>query len=42
MYGEDLLVAAGLDYKPYLKMIGERPAMQKVLADRKAAFAAAS
>jgi glutathione S-transferase len=37
IYGEDLLVAAGVDYKPYLKMVGERPSVQKVDADRKAA-----
>ena len=37
VYGEDLLTAAGLDYKPYLKMIGERASSQKVIADRKAA-----
>jgi glutathione S-transferase len=37
IYGEDLLVAAGIDYKPYVKFIGERPSAQKVLADRKAA-----
>ena len=42
VYGEDLLLAAGIDYKPYVKMIGERPAAQKVLADRKAAQAQAS
>lgn len=36
IYGEDLLLAAGLDYKPYVKFIGERPAAQKVVADRKA------
>ncbi len=35
--GEDLLIAAGVDYKPYLKMIAERPSAQKVDADRKAA-----
>lgn len=40
IYGEDMLLAAGVDYKPYLKMIGERPAAQKVNADRKAAQAA--
>jgi glutathione S-transferase len=34
--GEDLLVAGGVDWKPYVKMIGERPAAQKVSADRKA------
>jgi glutathione S-transferase len=37
IYGEDLLLAAGVDYKPYVKFIGERPAAQKVVADRKAA-----
>ena len=37
VYGEDLLLAGGLDYKAYIKMIGERPSGQKVLADRKAA-----
>ncbi len=37
VYGEDLLLAAGVDYKPYIKFIGERPSAQKVLADRKAA-----
>lgn len=36
IYGEDLLLAGGVDYKPYLKMIGERPSAQKVTADRKA------
>jgi glutathione S-transferase len=35
-YGDDLLLASGFDYKPYLKMIGERPSAQKVTADRKA------
>ena len=39
IYGDDLLAAAGVDYKPYLKFIGERPAAQKVVADRKAAQA---
>ncbi len=38
VYGEDLL-AAVVDYKPYMKMLGERPAVQKVAADRKAATA---
>jgi glutathione S-transferase len=37
IYGEDLLLAAGVDYKPYLKLIGERPSAQRVVADRKAA-----
>lgn len=36
VYGEDLLLAAGIDYKPYAKMIGERASAQKVVADRKA------
>jgi glutathione S-transferase len=36
VYGEDLLLAGGIDYKPYLKMLGERPSAQKVTADRKA------
>ena len=35
--GEDLLLAGGVDYKPYIKMISERPSAQKVVADRKAA-----
>jgi glutathione S-transferase len=37
IYGEDLLVAADVDYKPYLKMIGERASARQVVADRKAA-----
>ncbi len=37
VYGEDLLLAAGVDYKPYLKVVGERPSAQKVVADRKLA-----
>jgi glutathione S-transferase len=36
VFGEDLLLAAGVDYKPYLKLLGERPSAQKVAADRKA------
>lgn len=39
IYGEDLLMTAGVDYKPYMKLIGERPSAQKVMADRKAATA---
>ena len=35
--GEDLLLAAGMDYKPYIKMIGERESSIRVAADRKAA-----
>lgn len=34
--GEDLLAAAGVDWKSYTKLIGERPTAQKVAADRKA------
>jgi glutathione S-transferase len=37
VYGEDLLQAGGVDYKAYVKFIGERPTAQKVAADRKAA-----
>lgn len=36
-FGEDLLLAGGVDYKGYIKFIGERPTAQKVVADRKAA-----
>ncbi len=36
IYGEDLLIAGGVDYKPYLKMVSERPSAQKADADRKA------
>ena len=35
--GEDLLVAGGVDWKPYVKFIGERPSAQRVVAERKAA-----
>jgi len=34
--GEDLLAAAGIDWKSYAKRIGERPSAQKVSADQKA------
>lgn len=40
-YGEDLLLAGGVDYKAYVKFIGQRPTAQKVVADRKAATAPA-
>ncbi len=36
IYGEDLLVAHGIDLKAYLKLIDERATAQKVKADRKA------
>lgn len=35
--GEDLLLAAGVDWKGYSKLIGERPAALRVVSDRKAA-----
>ena len=38
VYGEDLLAAAGIDCKPYLQFIGQRPSAQRVVADRKAAM----
>ncbi|MBL8349942.1 MAG: glutathione S-transferase [Burkholderiaceae bacterium] len=34
--GEDLLAAAGVDWKPYAALVGARPHAQKVDADRKA------
>jgi glutathione S-transferase len=40
-FGEDLLAAAGIDHKSYVKFVGERPTAQKVVADRKAAQAKA-
>ena len=36
VYGEDLLAGAGVDWKAYAKVVGERPSAQKVSADRKA------
>ena len=36
--GEDLLIASGVDYKPYIKLLGERPSSQAVIAGRKAAM----
>jgi glutathione S-transferase len=36
VYGEDLLAAAGIDHRAYVKFIAERPSAQKVVADRKA------
>jgi glutathione S-transferase len=35
VYGEDLIAAAGIDWKPYVKMLGERASLQRVNADRK-------
>lgn len=37
--GEDLLAAGGIDHRAYTRFIGERPAAQRVVADRKAAQA---
>ena len=34
--GEDLLAAAGVDWKAYARLVGERPSAMKVAADRKA------
>jgi glutathione S-transferase len=40
LYGSDFLLDAGLDLKAYLGLVGQRPAAQRVTAERKA-FAAA-
>lgn len=37
VYGEDLLAAGGIDWKPYSQLVGQRPSAQKMVADRKAA-----
>lgn len=37
IYGVDLLSDAGVDWKPYIKLVGERASAVKVSADRKAA-----
>ena len=37
VYGVDLLAEGGVDWKPYVKLVGERPSAQKVSADRKIA-----
>ena len=36
VYGEDLVVAHGIDWKAYVRRIAERPSAQRVDADRKA------
>jgi len=36
VFGEDMLAAAGIDWKAYVKLVGERPSAQRVAADRKA------
>jgi glutathione S-transferase len=33
--GEDMVAAAGIDWKAHLKLLGERPSVQRVNADRK-------
>lgn len=38
IYGEDLLLTGGIDYKAYMKFIGQRPSAQRVDADRKASM----
>lgn len=40
VYGTDLVTAGGIDWKAYVKHIEQRPAAQRVTADRKAAMAA--
>jgi glutathione S-transferase len=35
-FGEDLLVAGGVDYKPYIKLVSDRASAQRVVYDRKA------
>jgi glutathione S-transferase len=42
IYGRDFLLDAGVDWKRYVKAVGERPAAQRVTADRKAYIAATS
>ncbi len=36
VYGEDMLGAAGIDWKAYSKLVGGRPSAQRVTVDRKA------
>jgi glutathione S-transferase len=40
VYGSDIVDEAGIDWKSHGKLIAERPAAQKVVADRKAYLAA--
>ena len=35
VFGEDLLAASGVDWKPYSRLVGERPSAQRVTEDRK-------
>lgn len=39
VYGQDLLLAADVDYKSYIKFIGQRPSSLRIVKDRKAAQA---
>ena len=36
VYGTDLVAAAGIDWKAYVRLVEQRPSAQKVAADRKA------
>ena len=36
VYGSDLVAAAGIDWKAYVRLIEQRPSAQRVAADRKA------
>jgi glutathione S-transferase len=40
VYGRDLLADGGVDWKPFVRLIDQRPAAQRVAADRKVAQAA--
>ncbi|TKC80071.1 glutathione S-transferase [Trinickia terrae] len=42
IYGRDFLLDAGIDWKGYVKLINQRPAAQRVSADRKAYIEASS
>lgn len=42
VYGSDLLAAAGIDWKAYVKQVEQRPSAQRVSAERKAAQQALS
>ena len=35
MLGEGMIAAAGIDWKGYLRLLGQRPSVQRVNADRK-------
>ncbi|WP_322024416.1 glutathione S-transferase [Burkholderia sp. BCC1977] len=42
IFGRDFLLDAGVDWKAHAKLVGERPAAQRVAADRKAYIEATS